>query len=51
MLEAGMEMKCANCYYFNGEEGDGHQFCDDRECDVDEDGYCFRWKRKDCLEV
>lgn len=41
MLERGMEMKCGNCYWFNGEENDGEQFCDDREIDVYEDGYCL----------
>lgn len=51
MLETGMEMKCANCYWFNGEEYDGYQFCDDRECYVHENGYCFRGKRKDCLDL
>lgn len=44
-------MKYINCYWLNGEDGDGYQFCDDRECDVHENGYCFRWKRKEWLEV
>lgn len=51
MLNTGMEMKCANCYWFNGEENDGYQFCDDRETDVHEDGCCYRWKRKDCYDL
>lgn len=51
ILNTGMEMKCANCYWFNGEENDGYQFCDDRECDVHENGHCYRWKRKDCSGV
>lgn len=51
MFEKGMEMKCANCYWFNGEELDGYEFCDEREEDVYEDGYCFRWKRKDCDDI
>lgn len=42
ILNTGMEMKCANCYWFNGEE---------RECDVHENGHCYRWKRKDCSGV
>lgn len=32
MLEADIEMKCANCYWFNGEDFDGYKFCDEREC-------------------
>lgn len=51
MLENGAEMKCANCYFFNGEEYDGYQLCDDRECDVHEDGYCYSWKSKDWYDI
>lgn len=50
-LEEGIEMKCANCYWFNGDEYDGYQFCDEREEDVYEDGYCSKWKRKDCYDI
>lgn len=50
-MSDGLEMKCSNCYYYNGEKYDGFQFCDDREEDVYEDGYCCKWKRKDWLEV
>ena len=42
-----LELKdCSNCYYFNGEEGDGTQFCDEKECFVHEESYCSRWKEK-----
>ena len=31
---------CGTCLYFNGEIGDGEQFCDEREAYVHENGYC-----------
>ena len=37
---------CYNCYWFNGEKGDGIQFCDDKEDHVHENGYCYRWREK-----
>lgn len=37
---------CGNCMYFNGEIGDGEQFCDERETHVHEEGYCYRHVRK-----
>lgn len=37
---------CGTCLYFNGETGDGVQFCDDKEIDVSESGYCSRYKKK-----
>lgn len=37
---------CGSCLYFNGEIGDGVQFCDDKETDVQEGGYCFRYQKK-----
>ena len=37
---------CGTCLYFNGETGDGVQFCDDKEIDVSENGYCSRYKKK-----
>lgn len=37
---------CVNCYWFNGEPGDGWQFCDAREIDVKEDNYCLLWREK-----
>lgn len=41
------EHKCGTCLYYNGEVGDGMQFCDDKEIDVsDECPACFRWKAK-----
>lgn len=36
------EKHCWNCEYFNGEQGDNEQFCDERETYVHEDGYCYR---------
>ena len=35
--------RCGNCRYFNGTAGDGIQFCDKKEIDTHEDGYCERW--------
>lgn len=46
-LESHNEKKCGNCYWFNGEEGDNIQFCDQKEQDVYENGYCFRWRMKE----
>ncbi len=37
---------CGNCMYFNGDIGDGDQFCDERETYVHEEGYCYRHVRK-----
>ena len=31
---------CGNCFYFNGENGDGIQFCDEREEYVHESARC-----------
>lgn len=39
--------KCANCYHFNGEQGDKEQFCDKKEVYVNENGYCPHFKRKE----
>ena len=42
-----LEVKgCWNCFYFNGEEGDNIQFCDDKEEYVHESAYCWKWKEK-----
>lgn len=41
------EKKCGNCCWFNGEEGDDTQFCDKREFDIHESGYCYLWRIKE----
>lgn len=41
------KQKCRNCYYYNGEPGDGEQFCDRKEEDVPENGHCQCWLRRD----
>ena len=38
--------KCNNCFYYNGEPGDGEQFCDSKEIYVPENNYCTGWMRK-----
>lgn len=38
--------RCGNCFWFDGEEGDGTQFCDEKEREVSENGYCPMYKRK-----
>lgn len=38
--------KCGNCIWFNGEVGDGTQFCDDKEVYVSENGWCVRYREK-----
>lgn len=45
--ELQQEHKCGTCFWYNGELGDGEQFCDDKEIDVcDESPACYRWKVK-----
>lgn len=39
--------KCNNCYFYNGEPGDGEQFCDKKEEDVTENYKCILWTRRD----
>ena len=39
--------KCNNCYFYNGEPGDGKQFCDKKEEDVTENYKCILWTRRD----
>lgn len=39
-------MECSNCEWFNGEAGDGNQFCDELETYVFENFYCNRWMEK-----
>ena len=34
---------CGNCLWFNGENGDGMQFCDERELYVHESGCCTHY--------
>lgn len=38
--------KCSNCMWFNGEPGDGKQFCDELEQWVVEDFCCGHWRMK-----
>lgn len=37
---------CGNCYFFNGEKGDGVQFCDKKEFYVRDSDCCYRWQSK-----
>lgn len=41
------ERCCGTCLYFNGEIGDNKQFCDEREIDVCDNGYCARHVKRD----
>lgn len=38
-----MDKSCATCMWFNGQYGDGQQFCDDKESYVGENFYCSRY--------
>lgn len=38
--------RCGNCLWFDGEEGDGTQFCDENQREVSENRYCYMHKRK-----
>lgn len=50
MADQLLEVKgCWNCFWFNGEEGDGIQFCDDKEDYVHENHYCYRWREKNWM--
>lgn len=37
---------CGNCFWFDGEEGDGTQFCDIKQREVNEGSYCPAHKRR-----
>ena len=41
------DKKCGTCLYFNGEVGDGIQFCDEKEINVSEHRWCVRYRSKD----
>ena len=41
-----MNKYCYNCVWFDGEKGDGFQFCDEHECNTHELNMCYRWKEK-----
>lgn len=41
-----MNKKCSNCLYFNGEESDKIQFCDEKETYVSENSYCLKWRKR-----
>lgn len=38
---------CGTCLFFNGEIGDGEQFCDELECDTHETRWCNRYQCDD----
>jgi len=38
---------CGTCLWYNGEPGDGTQFCDDKEVYVSEYGWCARYREKE----
>ena len=42
--------KCSNCMWFNGESGDGEQFCDELEQWANEDYCCAHWHMKPAEE-
>lgn len=35
---------CYDCYWFNGDKGDGFQFCDKKEIEVHENSCCCYFK-------
>ena len=39
--------KCGNCFWFNGEVGDGVQFCDYKEIYVNENNCCGKCMEKE----
>lgn len=43
---AAPKSNCGNCKYFNGEDGDGEQFCDELEAYVHETWHCNRYKER-----
>lgn len=42
--------RCRNCLWFDGKEGDGTQFCDEKQREVSENGYCPLYKRENEVE-
>lgn len=41
------EEYCWNCVYYNGEQGDGEQFCDELEVYTHENRWCNKWRMRD----
>lgn len=37
---------CGRCVFFNGEIGDGTQFCDEKEVYVSECNWCVRYRER-----
>lgn len=35
---------CGTCYWYNGIIGDGIQFCDDKEVEVRDTDWCYRYR-------
>lgn len=38
--------RCGNCYWFDGEDGDGTRFCVMKGREVSENGYCCVYNRR-----
>lgn len=45
-MEYTNEQCCGNCVFYNGERGDGTQFCDDKEIYVAEHNWCVRFRQR-----
>ena len=43
-MENTFSVCCGTCLFFNGEIGDGEQFCDELECDTHETRWCNRYQ-------
>lgn len=50
MSEENKIVCCGTCLWYNGESGDGTQFCDDKEVYVSENGWCARYRAKELLD-
>lgn len=43
-----VERCCGTCMWFNGEQGDGEQFCDELETSVHAERFwCNKWRERD----
>lgn len=42
--------RCGTCLWFNGEVGDGMQFCDEKEMYVNENNCCIKYREKSIFD-
>lgn len=45
-MERNESDRCGNCFWFDGEEGDGTRFCDEKQREVRENWCCPMYKHR-----